>query len=342
MNRWSVQVEKVSHLQPAPLEMMGSGICISHFIEGPRITSLQTHSKRRSLQQNISIQEEKDFLRLGFPSSVTQISSHQETIWIRPSESSSLNHEMIIERTDFLRFQFQNTDSVSVRIYPATFLQKIRSSRGLSLAVGVLSFHLILLGLLSLHLSFSQQPEEQPLDISQVEVLVQAAPVQSSQSQASAAPSEQKWNQLLKGMNLRSSKVSLATPDKTAPEFPKVSESSRRDFFGYEASTPKLVSSPGTDINAQQIADSLRPFQARLKECYNDALFLDSSLKGRANLMIRVKSAGRIESLEIQGLDGSPQSQDSLESCFHKVLSSARLPTASRDFAVSQYLVLYQ
>jgi len=166
--------------------------------------------------------------------------------------------------------------------------------------------------------------------------------MQSKKAISATAPSDQKWNQLLKGMKLRSSKVSLASPDKTAPEFPKTTESSRKDFFGYEASTPQLVSAPGTDINAQQVADSLRPFQSKLKECYSEALFIDSRLKGRANLMIRVKSAGRIESLEIQGLDGSSQSQSSLQSCFHRVLSSARLPSASRDFAVSQSLVLYQ
>jgi hypothetical protein len=342
MIRWSVQVEQTSGLQPSPLEMMGSGICISHFMEGPRLTSVQTHSKRRSLQQDITIQEEKDFLRVGFPPSVVRISSHDETIWGRPQETSSLNNEVIIPRADFLRFHFQNGDSVRVCISSATWLQKIKASTTLSVTAGILSFHLLLLGLLSLHISFSQQTEELALDISQVEVLVQSTPALTTQSQSTAAPSEQKWNQLLKGMNLKSSKVSLASPDKSAPEFPKITESSRRDFFGYEASAPKIVSSPGTDINAQQIADSLRPFQARLKECYNEALFLDSRLKGRANLMIRVGSTGKIESLAIQGLDGSSQSQNSLQSCFHRVLSSARLPTASRDFAVSQSLVLYQ
>lgn len=342
MIRWSVQVEKASNLQPIPLEMMGSGICISHFMEGPRLTSVQTHSKRRSLQQDITIQEEKDFLRMGFPSSVVRISHHDEIIWSRPHETSSLNNEVMIPRTDFLRFQFQNGDSVSVGTSPATWLEKIKSSKTLSVTAGIVGFHLLLLGLLSLHISFSQQTEEPALDISQVEVLVQAPTVQSLNPQGAAAPSEQKWNQLLKGMKLRSSKVSLASPDRSAPEFPKVTESSRRDFFGYEASAPKIVSSPGTDISAQQIADSLRPFQSRLKECYNEALFIDSALQGRANLMIRVRSAGKIESLEIQGLDGSSQSQNSLQSCFHRVLSAARLPSASRDFAVSQSLVLYQ
>jgi len=197
---------------------------------------------------------------------------------------------------------------------------------------------------MTLHLAISHRPEEPSIDLSQVEVQLQTVesrptPVTSTNQ---AASSEKSWAQMIKGMKLRSSKVSLGPAEKTAPAFPQLSESSRKDFFNYEVSAPEVVSGANLDLNANQIADSLRPYQARLKDCYSEALFLDAQLRGRAQLLLNVKSVGQIESLEVRGLEGSPQSQQSLRRCFQQVLTSARLPSASQDFAVSQSLVLYQ
>ena len=340
--RWKVKFLSPLGSATFSSETIASGICLSQFMEGPQLKSLDTHSKRSPLQQSITIQSEGSFIRIGFPSILETISSEDKILWKSSQTDLSLNHEIIVAASTSFTVRFKNGEIALVDLSPSTWMERLASDRRAKMTVGIVAAHLVIFALLSLQISRSQQIDEPILDISKVEVLLTSPATGSSYSPAPTTPQKSHWNQLLKGMNLKSPRISLSSSNKTAPAFPRVTESATKDFFGYETSAPRLESSAGVNINTQQIADSLRPYQARLKDCYSEALFLDGGLRGKAELRLNVTSVGRIESLELSGLEGSNHSQQSLRNCFQQVLNSARLPATSQDFAVSQSLVLYQ
>jgi hypothetical protein len=94
------------------------------------------------------------------------------------------------------------------------------------------------------------------------------------------------------------------------------------------------------NLSNEQILQALQPMLPRLQDCFSEALIRDSSLSGSARLWIHIDLAGKVESLEIEGLTGKERSRSYLKSCFEEASRKIKLPKPNQAFSITRSLYL--
>lgn len=94
------------------------------------------------------------------------------------------------------------------------------------------------------------------------------------------------------------------------------------------------------NLTESQVKAALQPAYRHLKECYEDLLIQDSSLKGQPQLKIDIAETGKISGVHLSLIGAKPQSLKKLQECFLAAYQRVQVPKPNRDFQVVHTLVL--
>ncbi|MBN8556019.1 MAG: hypothetical protein J0L93_11280 [Deltaproteobacteria bacterium] len=95
------------------------------------------------------------------------------------------------------------------------------------------------------------------------------------------------------------------------------------------------------NITDSQIAEALRPAYTKLKECYDDALLQEKTLRGKPELLIDISTDGTVSSIDIRQLNASSSTLAQLKRCFADAYRNVQLSSKpNQDFSVKHTLVL--
>lgn len=94
------------------------------------------------------------------------------------------------------------------------------------------------------------------------------------------------------------------------------------------------------NLSDEEIARALRAVSVDLRECYNQVLIRDTTLKGKPQVILDISEAGRIQTLDLLGLNAQSSSITQLRACFLKAYEQVLLKKPNQPFVVTQTLVL--
>lgn len=94
------------------------------------------------------------------------------------------------------------------------------------------------------------------------------------------------------------------------------------------------------NLTEQEIAEGLRRTNALLRECYNEVLIRDASLKGKPQIILDINEYGKIYTVNVVGLQAQNDSLAQLKTCFFKAYQTVVFRKPNQAFTVSQTMVL--
>lgn len=94
------------------------------------------------------------------------------------------------------------------------------------------------------------------------------------------------------------------------------------------------------NLSDEEVAKALRSVSAELRECYNQVLIRDTTLKGKPQVVVDINTSGRVSGLQLVGLSARDASISQLRSCFLGAYRTVSLRKPNQAFVVTQTMVL--
>lgn len=94
------------------------------------------------------------------------------------------------------------------------------------------------------------------------------------------------------------------------------------------------------NLSDEVVAKALRSVSSELRECYNQVLIRDTTLKGKPQVVVDINLSGRVADLQLVGLTARDSSISQLRNCFLGAYRSVSLPKPNQSFVVTQTMVL--
>lgn len=210
-------------------------------------------------------------------------------------------------------------------------------------SLGALTTHMLVVAALVLTPSL---PERSPMKFS-VD-LIQSVKTQNSKTTSRSLSGEETLlasknaaRRLLQDFKIskKSGMMKAAGATQLDQAFSKKSENKFLKSWSIDQEIENLKENP-LNLSDTQVRAALQPVYTKLKECYEDVLIHDSSLKGQPQVRIDVNQAGKIEAVNLAYLDAKASSLKSLKDCFYRAYQIVQLPKPNRDFQVVHTLVL--
>ncbi len=256
-----------------------------------------------------------------------------------------------------LVIDFTNGEKLEITLRPAThrnILEQFKRVAACLILAFAVHFFCSVVGILS------WRPGHRiilkPVDLSKLETVnvVQAPPTQefseSASSEEVSAMQMAQARKLLnswgiptkKGSRIKTADASKAFDDAfkggTGAKTGKINAAGWRDAWRLDAQEDEKP----LNLSEAQILAVIQKVQARLKECYEDALIFDSALDGTLQLAIDVAAkSGVVTQVNLGQKAGvKTSSRDKLRSCFASAFRSVAFPNPSQDFTITQTLNL--
>ncbi|MDB5039055.1 MAG: hypothetical protein JWQ35_2583 [Bacteriovoracaceae bacterium] len=292
------------------------------------------------MSEEIRIKKTKSAFSVTIPSNFKMRSNDQE-VWngtnSSPLETSFTWKE--IPRSLSIILPNQNKIRLSQKI--VSIFSKDSPFRISAPLLGALTFHMISAALIVMTPS---TPERKPLKFS-VSLVQTQFPKQAlngnAESNDTIVGRMNETKQLFKSFRVKKNKNHTVIAKNSPTQLDRAFSEKAGTFKTTWSIDDEIKKSENPlNLSDAQVRAALQPAYAKLKECYEDVLIQDSSLKGEPQLRLDVNKAGKVSAVDLSYLNARASSLKNLKDCFLRAYQTVQLPKPNRDFQVIHTLVL--